>query len=406
MLSGMCRRFVSSTLFAIAFSLNFAVASPPATKPVVAAAADDIDGVQPAALDQPRIYLHLHRALSEDALRTGKDDDSLSAIEAFLDTGASGIMLSKDTVQKLKIEASGVTYEDVGVGGSEKFGVTEPLHTATASFPHDEPENADFTKPSQQPLRMQIKTGSGLIDMIAPGMDIAGTPVMRGKVIVMDPKPLADYDKIHTQLLPAGDKDIPATKLAVPLTMVSFAKFTRVTPVGAAGPELMPNPMIGPDPFNANDKHAQVAVLHDGRIAKGTFLLDTGAAASILSSKLAADLGIDIEKVAEKDRFELSIGGLGGTKDAKGLFIDRLEIPTTRGKPIVYTHAPFLISDITVADAAGKSFTLDGVFGMNYLVSSAEIKGGLLPDIGKIVDGPWKMIVIDFQKSVMGLEPR
>jgi hypothetical protein len=102
----------------------------------------------------------------------------------------------------------------------------------------------------------------------------------------------------------------------------------------------------------------------------------------------------------------MAMGGLGGAKQAHGIFFDTVELPTSDRTPLVYAKAPLLISDITAVDPAGNSFTLDGVLGMNYLVASAEITGGLLPDIGKIVDGPWRVIVIDFKNGVLGLEPR
>jgi hypothetical protein len=235
--------------------------------------------------------------------------------------------------------------------------------------------------------------------MFAPGLDVVGMPVMVGHVVAMDPTPLAKFDKIRTAVLPPGDTRIPKTSRHVPLTMVDFSRFTRLSPAGAAGPNLVANPMIA------------VTITYHGKTASGTFLLDTGAAASVISTKLAQQLGLqiaangDLANVPKDQQFNLAIGGVGGAKDSHGLFFDRLELPTREGPAIVYAKSPLLISDITVADSAGKSVTLDGVFGMNYLVSSAEITGGLLPDVGKIVDGPWRWITIDFKQNQLGLEP-
>jgi hypothetical protein len=160
--------------------------------------------------------------------------------------------------------------------------------------------------------------------------------------------------------------------------------------------------MIGPDPFAGNDAHKPIVLTHHGKSVRGTFLFDTGAATSMISTKLAKELGIDI---AKEQKFSLPIGGLGGAKNSSGLYVDRLEIPTRENRPIVYTKAPLLVCDISVSDADGKSFTLDGVLGMNYLVASAEVTGGLLPDIGKIVNGPFRWIVIDHANRELGLEP-
>ena len=64
---------------------------------------DAIEGVQAAALDQPRVYMEVYRTAGGKPLMT-KGDDATSAIEAFLDTGASGVVLSSDTSGKLAIK--------------------------------------------------------------------------------------------------------------------------------------------------------------------------------------------------------------------------------------------------------------------------------------------------------------
>jgi hypothetical protein len=243
--------------------------------------------------------------------------------------------------------------------------------------------------------------------MIAPGMDIVGMPMMAGKVVVMDPSPLSQLDKIRTTVVAPGDRSIPRTAQHVPLTYVAFERFTRVTPRDAPRPDGHANPMIGPDPFaagTAKDARSSVVVTHRGKSARGTFLLDTGAATSMISTKLAEQLGIQLDKVPQDEKISLAVGGVGGQKQSEGLYFDRLELPTREGKPITYVKAPLLIADITVVDAQGKQFTLDGVLGMNYLVASAEIIGGLLPDIGNIADGPFRWIVIDHARGEMGLE--
>src|SRR4051794_5404472 len=66
--------------------------------------ADDIQGVQPAALDQPRIFLNVRRTASGPALIAKAEGESSTAVEAFLDTGASGIMLAADTYKALGVK--------------------------------------------------------------------------------------------------------------------------------------------------------------------------------------------------------------------------------------------------------------------------------------------------------------
>src|SRR5439155_26560832 len=202
-----------------------------------------------------------------------------------------GVVLSSDTCGQLGVDiektrdGKDVTYEDVGVGGSEKFTVGQPLFFALAPYPNgDDPTNYD--KPFG-PIRAQIRPESGILAMIAPGMDVAGMPAMAGKVVVIDTKPLANFDKLHTVLVAPGDRAIPKTSRHVPLTYVSFARFTRISPAGATGPTVYANPMIGPDPFSPNGAHKPIVVKYHGKSVSGTFLFDTGAATSMISTKLA-----------------------------------------------------------------------------------------------------------------------
>ena len=65
--------------------------------------ADDIVGVQPAALDQPRIYLNLRRSQTSAPLVAKADNQAQAAIEAFLDTGASAVVLSDESFKALGV---------------------------------------------------------------------------------------------------------------------------------------------------------------------------------------------------------------------------------------------------------------------------------------------------------------
>src|SRR4051812_43885977 len=97
------------------------------------ARADEITGVQPASLDQPRIFMQVRRTSNGPALAVKVDKEQTAAIEAFLDTGASGVVIADSTAKGLNIDSQktprgeAVTYEDVGVAGAEQFKVSEPL---------------------------------------------------------------------------------------------------------------------------------------------------------------------------------------------------------------------------------------------------------------------------------------
>ena len=108
----------------------------------------------------------------------------------------------------------------------------------------------------------------------------------------------------------------------------------------------------------------------------------------------------------EKDQFSLSVGGVGGMKKSPGFFLDQLIIPTKEGDPIVFKRAPVLINDITVDDPQTKEkLTIDGVFGMNFLVASAFVsESALLPDIKNMTPSAFSWIVFDQPAAVLGLK--
>jgi len=397
--------------------------------------AADIEGVLPASMDQPRIYLAVSRTEHGEPLMV-KDDGSSAAlakllgqkpdpnapkpfaIEAFLDTGASTTTLSQTTANALGLKAATfngkpVTFYDVGVGGREAFGVTEPVFLRTAEYSgKTDGHSPGAYRPAGGPVPLKIRAAGGILDELGGAIDIAGTPVMAGKVMTVDCRPIAKFDKLRTQLLPPGDRDLPKTSIEIPLTMVDFDRFTQLEPKGAPAVHGSANPMIGPDPFHSGDAHSVTITLH-GKIAKLTMLLDTGSASTMISMAKAKELGLDvsptgqINNVPAKARFSLPIGGIGGSADVNGCFVDSLELPVNRGEPVRYIKAPVLVKDVTVKDeATGETFTLDGVFGMNYLVASASVTGGLNAGIGDIHDGPLDFFTVDFVKSTLNLALR
>lgn len=398
----------------------------------------DIRGVLPASMDQPRIYLAVQRTPNTPPLVvTGKEaggadllagllgekpDKSrpptpIFTVEAFLDTGASGTMFSKTTADALGIrpgifEGAPVKFFDVGVAGKEEFGVTEPLCLRYAEY-SGKTDGTDISQYSQptKPAPMKTRSAAGLMEMIAGSFDIAGTPIMVGRVMVVDCRPIADFDKLRTRLLPPNHREIPKADVRVPLSMVDFARFTETVPAHAPHVDNAPNPLIGPDPFNPEDKTPAITIGHRGKTAKLTMLLDTGAAASMISTDKAKEIGIEIDddgkikNIPAKDQFTLPIGGIGGQADVPGCFIDFLQLPAVAGEPVRYVRTPVLIKDITVIDSAtGKPFTLDGIFGMNYLVASASVSGGLNAGVDNINDGPFGFFYVDFPKKTLGLK--
>ncbi|MBC7785221.1 MAG: aspartyl protease family protein [Burkholderiales bacterium] len=391
--------------------------------------AEQIVGVQAAALDQPRVYMALWRDPAKAPLAFDKSkmpelealkglgldagDGPTFAVRAFLDTGASDTMISTGTAAGLGIRpqvfgGKAAKVFDVGVSGEESFGISEPLYVGISDFSSSQEGGnpAGYVR-TKAPTSLKMREQEGMLEQLTGGIDVAGMPVMMGKVVVIDARGLADLELLKTRVVEAKDKSIPATDSAIKLSYVDFTRFTRVEPAGAKRPVMAGNPMIGPHPFQkvepAKNEAAKPVVIGLGKHeAKLTMLLDTGAAASMISTKTASQLGITVGDdgwligVPRAKQFQLPIGGIGGSSNVTGFIADSLTLPVAKGEPIIYSGAPVLVKDISVTDSVThEEFTLDGIFGMNFLVASVQITGGLLPDIGRSGASPFTMIVID-----------
>lgn len=422
-----------------------------------AAVATDIEGVQSAALDQPRVYVIVRRSAGGEPLSGKVGGDAMGkllgldqggkaektiAITAFLDTGATGIVLSKSTAQAMGIESEQVStsagrrpvvFHDVGVGGSDQFHVAEPLLFSVAPYhPQTAAESVEAYTPAGGSLRAQIGplNGGGLLGALTD-LDVVGMPALQRKVVVVDARPVNTFgDTLRTYVYPShspfnADKEkrdpgIPPVNRHVDLSLVDFSPFTGVEPAGSPMPTAAANPFIGPNPFIRTGPRIPPAVAaHHGKTSEGSWLLDTGAAASIISKRQAAALGVNyragtegtlmpvLDGVDAARQFALTVGGIGGAKKSAGFIMDELRIPTREGDVLVYKGAPVLVADITVTDPKTKqTYTLDGVFGMNFLVASAAVTEGILPDIGKLSEGPYDWIVFDQSAGTLGLQLR
>ncbi len=401
------------------------------------ASAVDFDGVQPAAMDQPRINLVLRRSATEPPLGAKVAGEQTFNVEAFLDTGASSIMISPNTAEQLGIQrekttgpkAAQVRFEDVGVGGGDRFAVSEPLFLSIApSAPGVDVDNGQTweTVYSQTcgPMRAEVGPVDSKSDFLAAlamgDLDVAGMPAMADKVVVMNPKDVNNFtDKIRTFLYPPDSHEIPRTRWHVKLSYGMFKQFTTVTPASALGPAIAANPIIGPNPLRpVGDKTPPITVTQGGKTSSGSWLLDTGAVTSMISQKQAATLGVSyaagtfgtdhpkLDGVPAHSQFTMEVGGVGGAKKSAGFYLDKLTLRTKEGEPINFLRVPVLVADITLKDStSGQTMVLDGVFGMNFLVASAKVDTGALgTDFDATTAGAFRWIVFDQPHGLLGLD--
>lgn len=464
----------------------------------------EIEGVHNISLDQPRVNAIVSPAGSIQPYVADIFGVQAFNIQAFYDTGASGVLLSNNTASFLfgeltnpgvplaTINNKPLIFEDVGVAGSDRFAVSVPVDFALAPFHPDADQaisDAEGAYPAITDAMIQsiytqrftgIKAQVGPYDNelansnpLLSDLDVFGMPTMKGKVLVMDPTPVNTFmDTMRTYIYNPGtpynpaaadtNPGIPDTDYKIKLTYASFEQFTdhrlvedeNATPkvysdiltpeqLGNHGVTLADNPFIGPDPTlkltgQSDPDTPAVRITRDVTGAgqsttiaqsEGSWLLDTGASASIISQQQAA--GVHVRYVAgtygtddraleyfdpanpgapgialtEDEQFALTIGGIGGELPLAGFFLDTLTLPTMDGKdPIIFKHVPVLVGDVTAADPLDPnvSLTLDGIFGMNLLVASIQLSEPVTIDsifTAPMAPSAFTSIVIDFDDA-------
>ncbi len=365
-----------------------------------------------------------------------------------------------------------VLFQDVGAVGSGGFNVSQPIYLSLSNYPVTDAENNAVYRPLGHSIKAQVgpvpvvdTVLNGDLASILAGLSsfsIVGMPAMQGKVLVMDNRPLKPFVAaynidpfsafnpafISTYLYDKGtparpgtldtDPGIVAPSRTVKLTMVDFSAYTQTTPGPAYAPDLYNNPIIGPSPLagapdNGTPK-VKIAFTPPGaasaQTAEGSFLLDTGAAASMISTHMASLLGITIVDVPGTDpftgdpitipdlrynnislpgQFTLDIQGIGGTKKVAGFNLDSLLLRTGQGNPlndndpdhIRFLDAPVIVNDV-IFDPV-NNLSLDGIFGMNFLTGSAPFDSStFIPAF--LSDAPFDWVTFDEQAGTLGLQ--
>ena len=353
--------------------------------PVRAAGDIVLEGVYEAALDLPRLHFLLQRSVPGAALASAS---GFAAHDAFLDTGASGVLLSTETARELGVALiPQARFVDVGVGGAERFSVSEPLYLGVLGY---QLPQAGRPRAYQNVGRgrFQVKQAAGLLGQ---AVDVVGMPALYKKVVVLNTGATNDLGFCAGALKDPGDPSIPSTHVTIKLRFVNFSNRKHPDNVPPL-PVTAPNPVID-----------DLVLQHGGRLSKGNWLLDTGGTISLISTRQARQLGI---AEGQTPAFMLPIGGVGSMTTIAGYQFDRLVVPTLNDRNLVFTNVRLGVHDITYRDEETQAErTLDGVFGSNFLCASAKMEG-LLP--GDICRTRIEKVVIDMPAGILALrfDPR
>jgi hypothetical protein len=383
----------------------------------------NIDGTFEAALDLPRILFLLKRDPNEPALEPigGYDDPwdwdfdwddifgyggfdmddlfggsldlGLGSFElnwAYLDTGVSSILFSKETATLMDIEIDpNGQYVDPGVAGEEYFDISEPLYLGVADYDDPEPEDQSHYM-LNGPYRAMVRQNEaeGLFE---EPLDILGMPVMFGRTVVFNTRAPSNLEYFTARIREPNDPAIPDVDFEVPIRFEKYA---------------MPNDprQIPPLPVLAYNPVIDNITVEDGPYSSsGTFIFDTGGMISLISEAQAVNLGLFDSNgvlIREPD-FSMPVGGIGdeGAVEIMGYILDRLIVPTLNGYNLVYLNARVGVQDISILDeTTGELITLDGIFGSNFLVATAEIT------TLDLADTPFDNVVLDTQRAVLGFD--
>jgi hypothetical protein len=334
----------------------------------------------------------------------GLTQDQYEINWGYLDTGASGLLLSKETASYFGVAIDpGAQYVDVGVGGMEYFDISEPLYLGTLDYHDPYPEDQTRYR-VDGPWRFQVKKELNT-EVLTEPFDLIGTPAMMGATVVMysrGPSNLAgftgdidnwtgDIRYFEARITDSNDPTIPVSDMVIPLR---FEKFImphdplQVPPL----PTLAYNPVID-----------NITAEYQGKTSTGTWLFDTGAQLSVISYDQAKTLGlVDANGTyLTEPGFYAALGGVGeeGIVELPGFQIDRLIVPTLNGYNLVWKNAQLVVHDIGIIDEdTGEFILLDGVYGSNFLCATLEMA------TLDIIDTPFDYIIVDTRKGLLGLD--
>ncbi len=346
------------TLAALAAALAAPLPAAASSRTLVARAAAD------ATLLPPVVAMRLRDAAGRPLAPSGDEAaDFLGDLPvlAILDTGASAHLLSHDTAARYGVRAEpGARWTETGMTGDHALAVSAPYALALdvggdGTTSGRGAASAPIVLPAQRLLVNDVATTPETM-LANPGavVDVVGMPALEH--VIADIRPAGGgLAPAAVVLLAPGDD--PHVDCWLPLALVDFSRRHDPRNRGAP-PTLASNPML-----------RGVRVEHDGRSARGDWLLDTGSAITILSAQTARALGL-----AEPAPLSAPVGGISGGQQAMpGWHVDRIEIPTSDGGVLALTDAAVFMHDVTTTTDDGAHITLDGILGANQLEAFSRV---------------------------------
>ncbi len=330
------------------------------------------------AFDQPIVTFELF-----DQLSNGTKGASLGpsgggfffvSNQFFLDTGATSIIAINDAESELQ-DNGYVTENTVleqGIAGFSELDVSAEYYLEIT-------DTNGFIRPLPSTRIM-----SGQFPDLFTVNGIVGMPAMVGKVVTLDTSVWANIEDIF-DIVPMG------VYITDSLAVSSGHRYS--VPIVARFFEIMgddPLPVAAPLPM------LEMSVGSGDLDASGSFILDTGAAISFISTEIGAAIGLDsnndgvLDASDEQSDGTLPIGGIGGTVEVPIFYIDRFTVTTEQGVDLVWNLESSL--SVAIVDIHEQ---IDGVLGSDLLTS-----GWFSFDEGseESTPGPIQQVHFDFRQ--------
>ncbi len=386
-----------------------------------------------AAAGQPKVYVQLSRdgqPLSGLSELSGLMDDQPTKVpyfSAYLDTGASAVVICVETAQRFGLAVlPDAVYHEAALHGSTAMHVSDVYTLSLADFTGALDATPGQFTPVLQQMRTQVTTTpmSGLLAMMGE-INVVGVPGMARLVVEVDPqvKTGADEAQMLKELGEELNLGVDLSGLAQLDSMLGGGASVRLHPMGYVPAHVDhvlpltlrwfsrlqnpddhgPKPTLAPNPMLVGvETHTDTS---GGGTFTGDWLLDTGAAASIISTRHAQALGI-LDAAGNPTRpstFSLPIGGIeGNVSSPSGYVLDKLRVRTANGIVLEWRNVCVLVHDVGTTLDDGSEVVLDGVFGMNLLLPSMSGIGLGFPT--SMNEGPVRRFWIDLPGRRMMIE--
>ncbi len=313
------------------------------------------------ALDQPRVEVQVRRPETGESLGP-------SYFSSFLlDTGAQGLVVASYATSELLDNGYETVawFDEQGVSGTSPYRISAPYDVeVTDSW------GEALTLPE---ARLMSSTSANFGSFGG----IVGMPAMLDRSVTLDLSSIPTYWALTTRIADAPPAP-GAHAYTVPLEMVPFP------PAGQRDPDD-PLPTYAPLPF------VDVRARNAGQWAHGSFVFDTGAQMSIISTATALAAGVDADgdgSIEDDAVGEMPVGGAGSTAVLPIVELDSLHMGTEECVDLVWTDLQVLVADID-----GR---IDGVVGSDLLTSGwvGALFGG--------DDGYIERAHLDFRQAATG----